>query len=85
MNRVVIAVVYAVDVLEDDPQVNTYERFARDLPECVDAKILFASNALSATAGEMNDPDFDVDVRAHGRTLEPLPYADGRLAGRPNV
>jgi hypothetical protein len=70
----VIAVVFAIDAHEDDPQVNSFERFQRDLPECPNARILFASGVLAATPNEVGDPDFDVTVRAHGRVLEQFPF-----------
>lgn len=74
--RVAIAVVYAVDVLpgEDDPQVDTFERFTHALPAAPNAEILFSTGVLVAGENDLTNPDFDVDVRSHGRVLEALPY-----------
>lgn len=77
MKRVVMAVIYAVDVLpeETDPQVETFERISHALPEIEGMKILFASPVLAPSRdSDILYPDFDVDVRAHGRTLKPIPY-----------
>jgi hypothetical protein len=79
MSRVVIAVVYAVDVLPaeaEDPQTHTFERFTGDLPECPNATLLFASGVLAANENDVTNPDFEVDVRSHGRNLEPVPYSE---------
>jgi hypothetical protein len=74
--RAVIAVVYAVEVLpgEHDPQVDTYERFTHALPAAPNAEILFSTGVLVAGENDVTNPDFDVDVRSHGRALESLPY-----------
>lgn len=77
MNRVMIAVVYAVDVLpgeNEDVQIHTFERFTSDLPKCPNAEVAFATGVLSFDESKALE-DFDVDVRHHGRTLEQVPYS----------
>jgi hypothetical protein len=75
MSRVMIAVVYAVDVLpgERDVQIETFERFVGELPACPNADLAFVTGVLAFDESKALE-DFDVDVRHHGRTLEQVPY-----------
>lgn len=73
---VAVAVVYGVPIApgETEPQVETWERFTDTLPEAPPASILFATGVLHCEARHVHDPDFDVDVRAHGEELEPVAF-----------
>jgi diaminopimelate epimerase len=77
VSKVMIAVVYVTDVLpgEDDVQVETFERFVGELPACPNAEVAFATGVLVFDERKALE-DFDVDVRFHGRTLEPVPYQE---------
>lgn len=75
--RVIMAVVYAVDVLpgeEGDEQIATYERAVHLFTEPAGTDLLFASGTLAAVTPDWEDPSFDVDVRSHGRTLQPIDF-----------
>lgn len=69
---IIVAVVYAIDVPVDENRVATWERFVEELPECPGEKILFVTGELACEPRDVANPDFDVDVRSHGRELRPL-------------
>lgn len=76
MKQVVMAVVYAVDVLpeeQDDIQQKTFERFEKLLPDIPGAKILFCTPALAPnTENDVDNPDYEVYVWGHLRYLMPI-------------
>lgn len=75
--KVIMAVVYEVDVLPDeaeDPQQYTWERMTKQMPDVPGVKPLFYSQALAMRSGlDIDVPDFEVKVYSHGVFLHAIP------------